>query len=90
MSYSTKGQDPASLFMLYDRNHSGSLQLAEFRSAVRKGGQLTSATISDAALETLFSSVPDPQHSCLIFKVNCLTNLLILRLSLDMSVLLSR
>ena len=57
MSYSTKGQDPASLFALYDANNSGSLELDEFRSAVRKGGQVTSAVISDDELETLFGSV---------------------------------
>jgi Ca2+-binding EF-hand superfamily protein len=56
MSYSTKGQDPASLFMLYDTNNSGSLEFTEFRSAVRKGGQLTQALVSEAELETLFSS----------------------------------
>jgi hypothetical protein len=57
MSYSEKGQDPASLFMLYDANNSGSLELNEFRSAVRKGGQLTKGLISDEELETLFHSV---------------------------------
>ena len=76
--------------MLYDRNHSGSLEFAEFRSAVRKGGQLTTAVISDAELETLFFSVPDPQYNYLIFKVNCLTDLLILDFSHCINVLLSR
>jgi hypothetical protein len=57
LSYSAKGQDPASLFMLYDVNNSGFLDFSEFRSAVRRGGQLTQALISEEELETLFSSV---------------------------------
>lgn len=57
MSYSSRGQDPASVFALYDSNNSGSLNFQEFKSSVRKGGKLTRGLISDTELETLFSSV---------------------------------
>ncbi len=57
MSYSTHGQDPRKLFSHFDRDNSGALDLAEFKSAVRKGGHLTSADITDAELRRLFEVV---------------------------------
>eukprot|EP01043_Picozoa_sp_COSAG02_P041399 COSAG02_NODE_3427_length_6761_cov_10.306214_3_plen_462_part_00 len=62
MSYGTHGQDPRKLFSHFDRDNSGALELAEFRSAVRKGGHMTSADITDAELRRLFEAV-DVDHS---------------------------
>ena len=41
-SYTEKGEDPV---RLYDKDNSGSLDFGEFRSTVRKAGQITSAMI---------------------------------------------
>lgn len=57
MSYSTHGQDPRKLFSHFDRDNSGALELDEFKSAVRKGGQLTHSDITDAELRRLFEAV---------------------------------
>jgi len=57
LSYSHQGQDPKKLFATFDRDNSGELDEDEFRSAVRKGGRLTTAMLDDAALSKLFRAV---------------------------------
>ena len=57
LSYGIKGQDPRKLFGHYDRDNSGLLDFAEFQSAVRKGGHMTPAMLSDADLRKLFGAV---------------------------------
>jgi hypothetical protein len=57
MSYGAHGQDPRKLFAHFDRDNSGTLELAEFKSAVRKGGQMTHQDITDAELRRLFAAV---------------------------------
>ena len=42
---------------LYDKDNSGSLDFGEFRSAVRKAGQITSSMIPDDDLRAVFSAV---------------------------------
>jgi hypothetical protein len=55
LSYGPKGQDPVKLFQHFDRDNSGELSLAEFKQAVRKGGHLSAASLSDHDLERLFT-----------------------------------
>lgn len=57
MSYGTTGQDPRNLFNNYDRDNSGELDWSEFKSAVRKGGKVSTATLSDGVLRKLFDAV---------------------------------
>ena len=57
LSYGPKGQDPAKLFSHYDRDNSGELNFEEFKAAVRKGGHLSSAVLSDRDLLQLFAAV---------------------------------
>jgi Ca2+-binding EF-hand superfamily protein len=57
LSYSKAGQDPMQLFRQYDHDNSGELDFTEFSGAVRKGGQMTPAMISDAELAALFAEV---------------------------------
>ena len=57
LSYGMKGQDPRKLFGHYDRDNSGELEFAEFKSAVRKGGHVAPQVCSDAQLRKLFSAV---------------------------------
>ena len=57
LSYGAQGQDPRKLFAHYDRDNSGRLEFGEFESAVRKGGHLTPAMVSQADLRKLFASV---------------------------------
>jgi hypothetical protein len=52
-----KGQNPWKLFSRYDRDNDGSLTLDEFTNAVRKGGQLNAAIMSDKELAKLFRAV---------------------------------
>ena len=53
------GQNPRKLFSHFDRDNSGRLDYSEFESAVRKGGKLTQASISEAGLRKLFRSVDE-------------------------------
>ena len=53
-SYGKGGQDPRKLFKHYDRDNSGDIDQDEFRNAVRKGGRLTAAMLSDTDLDRLF------------------------------------
>lgn len=57
ISYGAHGQDPRKLFSHFDRDNSGALELDEFTSAIRKGGQLTASDITDAELRRLFNAV---------------------------------
>ena len=57
LSYGPKGQDPAKLFSHYDRDNSGELNFEEFKAAVRKGGHMSSAVLSDRDLQQLFAAV---------------------------------
>lgn len=62
MSMSTFGSagakiDPAEIFRRYDKDGSGALDLGEFRTAVRKGGKIPPATMTDADLRRLFNAV---------------------------------
>lgn len=57
ISYQAKRQDPKRFFAQYDKDKSGSLDLGEFIAAVRKGGRMPPATISDRDLKTLFGVV---------------------------------
>jgi Ca2+-binding EF-hand superfamily protein len=52
-------QDPRKLFSRYDRDHSGALDFQEFKTAVRKGGRIPPATLSDDALRHLFSAADE-------------------------------
>ena len=52
-----KGQDPRLLFHGYDRDHSGEIGWSEFKAALRKGGRVSAATLSDADLRKLFNAV---------------------------------
>ena len=56
-SYNKGGQDPRKLFQTYDKNNSGDIDRWEFRQAVRKGGRITAAMLSDADLNRLFDCV---------------------------------
>ena len=57
LSYGPKGQDPTKLFNHYDRDNSGELNFQEFKAAVRKGGHLSAAMLSDRDLKQLFEAV---------------------------------
>ena len=57
LSYGQHGQDPSQLFAHFDVDNSGELDILEFTNAVRKGGQITAKTMSDAAVEKLFRAV---------------------------------
>lgn len=57
MSYGSKGQDPRKLLSHYDRDNSGELDWSEFKAAVRKGGHVSAATLSDELLRKLFDEV---------------------------------
>ena len=57
LSYDHRGQNPSKLFQLYDMDNSGSLDYAEFRAAVRKGGKVTEQMLSERDLEQLFDTV---------------------------------
>ena len=59
LSYGSTGQDPAKLFKHYDRDNSGSLDMAEFTQAVRKGGHLSKHDILDGELRSLFRTIDD-------------------------------
>lgn len=52
-----QGQDPYKLFKSYDRNNDGVLDFHEFKDAVRKGGQITSAMLSDAEVRQVFQHI---------------------------------
>lgn len=57
LSYDHNGQNPAKLFEMYDSAGSGSLEYDDFRNAVRKGGKITEAMLSERELEQLFDTV---------------------------------
>ena len=57
ISYGAKGQDPGRLFKAYDRDGSGQLDFTEFKAAIRKGGHMTVAMISDDDLKRMFDSL---------------------------------
>ena len=57
ISYSVHGQDPRSLFDLYDTNNDGTLSFHEFQNAVRKGGNLTRHILPDKDLVKIYRAV---------------------------------
>ena len=57
LSYDHNGQNPAKLFEMYDSTNTGALEYDEFRNAVRKGGKITEAMLSERELEQLFDTV---------------------------------
>jgi hypothetical protein len=52
-----RGQDPAALFAHFDRDNDGHLDFEEFKNAVRKGGSIAQAQISDRELRRLFRRI---------------------------------
>eukprot|EP01052_Picozoa_sp_SAG31_P013607 SAG31_NODE_821_length_11784_cov_62.658194_6_plen_495_part_00 len=56
-SYRTGGQDWHELFLRYDRDDSGAIDFAEFRSAVRRDVRLTPAEVSDRQLRGIFRAM---------------------------------
>ena len=56
-SYNKGGQDPKKLFQYYDKDNSGNIDRWEFKQAIRKGGRVTPAMMSDDELERLFDCV---------------------------------
>lgn len=61
-SYNKGGQDPQKLFQYYDKDNSGDIDRWEFRQAIRKGGRVTPAMMSDDELERLFDCVDVDGH----------------------------
>eukprot|EP01044_Picomonas_judraskeda_P002122 COSAG03_NODE_142_length_11687_cov_11.710131_9_plen_1477_part_00 len=57
LSYGAGGEDPVKLFSHFDRDNSGTLDFGEFRSAIRRGAQITVAKMSDAELRKVFNAV---------------------------------
>ena len=51
------GSDPAGLFRQLDKDGSGSLELQEFKGAVRKQGKIHAAVMSDVMLENVFRAM---------------------------------
>ena len=70
LSYGQHGQDPKKLFEHFDRDNSGQLDEEEFHNAVRKGGNLTAAMLSDAAISKLFRAI-DVSAPAVPFQPGC-------------------
>ena len=57
LSYGQRGQDPSKLFAQLDKDNSGELDPTEFKTAVRKAGQISAELMSDEELELMFYSI---------------------------------
>ena len=58
-AYTVGGVDYAKLFRHYDRDNSGSLELDEFMSAIRRDAKIPKKDVSDRDLEAVFAAVDD-------------------------------
>lgn len=56
-SYSLRGLDYDKLFDSYDQNKRGRLELADFRSLMRKEAKVTAEMANDAQLKTMYTSI---------------------------------
>jgi CRP-like cAMP-binding protein/Ca2+-binding EF-hand superfamily protein len=54
LSYGSNGQDKSKILRHFDRDNTGELDFGQFVAAVRKGGKMTRAIISDAEVRNLF------------------------------------
>lgn len=57
LSYGSGGQDPSRLFAQLDKDNSGELDPTEFKTAVRKAGQISAELMSDEELMLMFYSI---------------------------------
>ena len=57
--YTSNGMDFQKLFGFYDRDNSGSLELPEFISAIRRDAKMSPQEVSDEELKDMFDSVDD-------------------------------
>ena len=58
-SYTVGGVDYAKLFHHYDRDNSGSLELDEFQSAIRRDAKISKKEVSDKELAAVFAAVDE-------------------------------
>ena len=56
-AYGSQGQDPHKLFKKYDRDNDGAWDFSEFKDAVRKGGKITAAVLSDTEVRQIFELI---------------------------------
>eukprot|EP01043_Picozoa_sp_COSAG02_P049811 COSAG02_NODE_5043_length_4701_cov_3.161886_2_plen_531_part_00 len=57
--------DPEEIFRRYDKDTSGALDLSEFTTAVRKGGKIPPASMTDGDLRQLFNSIDTDSSGCI-------------------------
>lgn len=64
-SYGKQGQDPARLFRQWDRSKTGAISIAEFETAIRKGGEASKGELSDADLRLIFLAADTDQDGAI-------------------------
>lgn len=63
LSYGMSGQDAMRIFDAFDDDHAGSLDLHQFRHALRRGVGISPAALSDAKVEPLFYALDTGDRS---------------------------